>query len=328
MIAEIKRISPYMYISIALLILFIIWALWGGEEHKFVGLAPLDSNSYDSYMGSVYNWGHTSEPLKNNNQEVCFTQNSGNQVSESVTINDNIQHNIQHTDTGQYYQQHVDNEESTRVNQMNIQNFSFRDTSVSVPNPEYLASSASQNNFNIHTINPENNADFPQTLTKAVPTILDHKPNIIKQKPKQHQHLTSNKKNKTNFVSKGERICCETMEKIYGVPFITVRPNWLRNPETGENLELDCYNEQLSIAVEYNGEQHYKWPNFTNQSNSEFINQVRRDMLKADICEKRGTYLITIPYTVPHDKIPDHIISKLPETIRKRITEEQYNKSF
>lgn len=121
------------------------------------------------------------------------------------------------------------------------------------------------------------------------------------------------KKKKAKFISKGERMCKETMEKFYGAKFENVRPSWLKNPETGRALELDCYNENLKIAVEYNGEQHYKWPNFTNQSKEEFINQTRRDMLKAELCEKNGIYLIVVPYNVPHEKISSYIISKLPE---------------
>jgi hypothetical protein len=123
------------------------------------------------------------------------------------------------------------------------------------------------------------------------------------------------KKKRKKFVSKGEKICKETMEKFYNAEFINVRPSWLKNPETGRALELDCYNEGLRIAVEYNGEQHYKWPNFTNQSQQEFINQTRRDQLKGELCDKNGVYLITVPYNVPHDKIPAYITSRLPENI-------------
>src|SRR5690348_6310742 len=86
----------------------------------------------------------------------------------------------------------------------------------------------------------------------------------------------------TGFCSKGEKECRRVLEEIYGKSFTKVRPKWLKNPETGRNLELDCYNEELKIAVEYNGEQHYKWPNFTKQSQEDFIQQVRRDKYKKE----------------------------------------------
>lgn len=128
---------------------------------------------------------------------------------------------------------------------------------------------------------------------------------------------------KGRFISRGERICCETMERIYGVPFTTVRPSWLTNPETGRALELDCYNDDLKIGVEYNGEQHYKWPNYTNQSHQQFIDQVRRDELKGKLCDRNGVYLIVVPYNVRHNNIPSFIMSHLPETIQKRLQEER-----
>lgn len=123
------------------------------------------------------------------------------------------------------------------------------------------------------------------------------------------------KKNK--FISKGEKICCETLNKIYGVPFINSRPKWLINPETNQPLELDCYNKNLKIAVEYNGSQHYNYPNYTNQNDESFINQIRRDKLKKELCEKNDVYLIVVPYTISHKKIPDYIISNLPDNIKE-----------
>ena len=30
---------------------------------------------------------------------------------------------------------------------------------------------------------------------------------------------------------------------------------------TGKSLELDCYNVEYGVALEYNGIQHYKFPN-------------------------------------------------------------------
>lgn len=152
----------------------------------------------------------------------------------------------------------------------------------------------------------------------VIPTI-----NYTIKLPETNNEVDVKPKKRGRFVSKGEKKCCDTLERIYGAKFTSTWPTWLRNPETNRTLELDCYNDDLKIAVEYNGIQHYKWPNFTNQSYQEFINQVRRDTLKANLCDKHGVYLITVPYNVPHDKIPAYITSYLPETIRKRLYQEQ-----
>ena len=120
---------------------------------------------------------------------------------------------------------------------------------------------------------------------------------------------------KNNKISKGERLCKEVIEEIYGKPFYCIRPDFLKNPETKRNLELDLYNDELKIAVERNGAQHVKWPNYTGMSHEQFINQVRRDIFKVETCDANGIYLITVPHTVPNDKhkIKEYIIDRLPE---------------
>lgn len=123
---------------------------------------------------------------------------------------------------------------------------------------------------------------------------------------------------KGSFSSLGERHCIEFMELLFpGYHFPKVRPKWLENTkhETGRCLELDGYCEELSIAIEYNGIQHYVWPNFTNMTREEFIRQRERDQLKVEICISRNICLIRIPYTVPLERIPLAIYSKLLEGV-------------
>jgi hypothetical protein len=119
--------------------------------------------------------------------------------------------------------------------------------------------------------------------------------------------------------SKGEIFCCRALEEIYGKKFYTIRPDFLKNPETGRNLELDCYNHELKIATEYNGIQHYIWPNFTGQSKEDFIKQRRRDEFKLQRCNQEGIYLITVPYNVPHNQIKKYIEYYCPENVKKRL---------
>ena len=113
------------------------------------------------------------------------------------------------------------------------------------------------------------------------------------------------------FVSKGERECNRVIEEITGKKFNKIRPDWLENPETGYNLELDCYNEELGIAVEYNGEQHYKYPNAFHKSEEEFKSQTKRDKLKKELCDKRNVKLIVVPYTVKLNEIENYIKQQL-----------------
>lgn len=114
--------------------------------------------------------------------------------------------------------------------------------------------------------------------------------------------------------SKGETICRHVLEEYYGVPFKSARPNWLKNINTGANCELDCYNETLGIAVEYNGIQHYMYPNPFHKSEAEFRKQIMRDKFKVQQCAEHGIKLATVPYTVPltYDAIREYLLSELP----------------
>lgn len=100
------------------------------------------------------------------------------------------------------------------------------------------------------------------------------------------------------FVSKGEKKMQEILEKMYKAKFKKVRPSWLKNPKTGRSLELDCYNEELKIAGEYNGEQHYKYRPFFHKTEADFEEQVYRDKIKVEECKKNGITLLIIPFTV------------------------------
>jgi hypothetical protein len=104
--------------------------------------------------------------------------------------------------------------------------------------------------------------------------------------------------------SKGEVECRRVLETLFNRLFKSQRPDFLRNPVTGGNfnLELDCYNSDMKLAVEYNGIQHYKYNPYFHRNNEHFMNQKYRDDMKRRICKEHGITLIEVPYTV---KLPD-----------------------
>ena len=116
-----------------------------------------------------------------------------------------------------------------------------------------------------------------------------------------------------------EKIVCGTLQEIYGKEFKTVRPNFLKSLVTGKNLEIDCYNHELRIGAEYNGEQHYVWPNWTKQTYPDFIKQVQRDTFKRKVCDKKGIFLITIPYNIKKEDIPQFIRNTIPKSLLPKI---------
>jgi hypothetical protein len=93
--------------------------------------------------------------------------------------------------------------------------------------------------------------------------------------------------------SKPEKQVRSIFEAKFNKEFPTIRPNFLKNPETEYNLELDGYCEELRLAFEYDGEQHYK--EWTLGSDS-LKDRQNRDKLKNKLCKNKGITLIRIPY--------------------------------
>lgn len=112
--------------------------------------------------------------------------------------------------------------------------------------------------------------------------------------------------------SHGEQVCKDFLEKTFQTRFHKMRPAFLKNPITGQELELDCYNEKLKLAVEYNGQQHYKYIPYFHKSRDSFYNQKYRDKIKRDICKDKGITLIEVPYTETHN-IEEYLSRKLKE---------------
>ena len=130
-------------------------------------------------------------------------------------------------------------------------------------------------------------------------------------------YLPRKKQEETRVKSKGdskpELLCRDVLESYFNMPFSKARPDFLRNPVTGNkhNLELDCYNPNLRLAVEYNGAQHYKYIPFFHRNYDAFTNQKYRDELKRRICADNGITVLEVPYTVKYSNIPAFIMGNL-----------------
>ncbi len=107
--------------------------------------------------------------------------------------------------------------------------------------------------------------------------------------------------------SKGETVSRKAAEKIFNKKFIKVRPDFLKNAVTGHNLEIDIYNDELKLGIEYSGRQHYAFVPFFHKNKDAFQNQQYRDEIKRMKCSSNGVKLIEIPYTVPVEDIESFI---------------------
>lgn len=131
------------------------------------------------------------------------------------------------------------------------------------------------------------------------------------------QNINQNQFQNKKTDSKGELECRRVLQEIFKKPFEKCRPHFLNNPVTGGsyNLELDCYDDEYKIAVEYNGIQHYKFSPYFHKNNEAFLNQKYRDELKKRMCKDNGIMLITVPYTVKVEDIQVFLTKELNQLI-------------
>lgn len=115
-----------------------------------------------------------------------------------------------------------------------------------------------------------------------------------------------------------ENTCRRIVQGIFGKPFPTIRPDWIRNPTSGKRLELDMYNETIitplgkGLAFEYDGIQHSQYiPHFHRHGPEDFVKQCKRDLYKDQVCKNRGVLLIRIPHTVQKDDLSSYIKTQL-----------------
>jgi hypothetical protein len=103
-----------------------------------------------------------------------------------------------------------------------------------------------------------------------------------------------------------ERICRAVFEGLFGTLFPKSRPEWLRN-KRGNWMELDGYAQELGLAFEYHGVQHFKHIGFFHVSDETFLLRQQDDQKRAVLCREKGITLIEVPYTVSHGDIESFI---------------------
>ncbi len=136
-------------------------------------------------------------------------------------------------------------------------------------------------------------------------TPQEYKDLINKNEPELRKIISSKIENefrkKLDFPQIGEKYIGETQlyKRVCNIfPDFNIikhyRPKWLKG------LELDVFIEDLNVAIEFQGQQHYM-PIKLWGGKKALISQKERDNLKREICNKEGIKLIEIKYDESYD---------------------------
>lgn len=111
--------------------------------------------------------------------------------------------------------------------------------------------------------------------------------------------------------NKTEEECRTIFQKIFRAEFPPIRPDFLKSPKTGKNLEIDIYNDSLKLACEYNGPQHYRYFPAWHKTKNDFYSQVKRDDWKRKKMKEHGITLIEVPHWIKSNRLEEFIKNEL-----------------
>ena len=104
-------------------------------------------------------------------------------------------------------------------------------------------------------------------------------------------------------------------EILPGYVFEKVRPDFLKNPATGRNLELDLYCSELDLFVDVQGPEHRIFPNYISrkgyQSYEDYLDLRLRDEFKLATCLDQGMKVIVLVMPVRKEILKSRLVNEL-----------------
>ena len=76
----------------------------------------------------------------------------------------------------------------------------------------------------------------------------------------------------------------------------------------GTRLTIDFYNANTKVAIEVQGQQHFKYVKFFHINRNGYLGQIKRDVKKIEFCEINNIKLIEI---YPKDELSKDLFEKL-----------------
>lgn len=92
----------------------------------------------------------------------------------------------------------------------------------------------------------------------------------------------------------GEELVRLAFQLMFGKQFPKSRPSFLINPDTGYPLELDGYCEELQLAFEYHGNQHFQFIPYFHKTVDSFEAAKVRDEYTRQLAKEHGIVLVEL----------------------------------
>ena len=157
-------------------------------------------------------------------------------------------------------------------------------------------------------------------LTPTLPTFIRERSLLLQDTDDNGgSEFKSNRSNGSIKMSIGEQVCKRDAELVFGVEFVKAKKGhfqWLKS-DKGYFMEIDLYASVrtelglIVIGIEYDGEQHSRYPNCFNRLGKKGFNAFKRrvklDVMKLQLCDKNNVYLIRVPYNLRFDLVYDYL---------------------
>jgi len=120
----------------------------------------------------------------------------------------------------------------------------------------------------------------------------------------------------SSIKSRGELFCKKFLETLFDKKFVSIRPKFLIHNK-GKPLELDCYNDELKLALEFQGIQHDKYIEYLHKyDKKKFKDQQDRDAFKKQKCIEHKISLLEVTY-IDMNKGEDFVKQKIIDSVNK-----------
>jgi hypothetical protein len=117
-----------------------------------------------------------------------------------------------------------------------------------------------------------------------------------------------------------ERMCRAMFEAIFNIKFPKVYHKWLKSKNGGQ-MHLDGYNEELKLAFEYQGRQHYEYTPYFHKTKKRFEEKKALDDLKRKLCKDHGITLIELGWIYKEGRLRKVKFNEMEGYIRKKCCE-------